>query len=70
MKFPTPRDASQTRPWVDAYADAIEEKLAENRHKGDRAGWLAHNPETLLRMLKIEVRELEIADELSGRAGG
>jgi hypothetical protein len=29
-----------TKPHVDAFANLMESRLAENRHKGDREGWL------------------------------
>ena len=50
---------SATRPWVNAFADLMEKKLAQNRHKGDRDGWALDAPLALLKRLKEEVRELE-----------
>ena len=49
---------SATRPWVDAFADDMEAKLAENRHKGDRAGWAECDALWLLSRLMREVAEL------------
>lgn len=33
-----------TRQYVDAFAKTMEQRLAENRHKGDRPGWLKETP--------------------------
>ena len=63
-----PRE-SATRPWVDAFADEMEAKLAENRHKGDRAGWAEMNPAWLLARLEDEVRELRAAIAYMPRCG-
>ena len=52
---------SDTRPWVDAFADEMESKLAENRHKGNREGWQAEPAGWLFSRLKEEVAELEAA---------
>lgn len=49
---------SATRPWVDAFADAMERKLALNRHKGDREGWQKKAGSQLTIMLRHEVAEL------------
>lgn len=49
---------SPTRPWVDAFADEMEAKLAANRKKGDRAGWRSCRPSWLLKQLAGEVGEL------------
>jgi hypothetical protein len=35
---------SPTRHWVQAFAEQMEARLAENRHKGDRPGWLQQAP--------------------------
>lgn len=59
---------SRTRPWVDAFADEMEAKLAENRHKGDRAGWSVMGFELLMSMLHVEVGELERALVAPGEA--
>lgn len=57
---------SPTRPWVDAFADEMEAKLAENRHKGDRSGWRFEPPGLLLSKLIREVAELaEAVDNAS-----
>lgn len=50
--------ASPTRPWVDAFAEEMEAKLAENRHKGDRDGWRREQVSTLTKRLLCEVGEL------------
>jgi len=52
---------SATRPWVDAFADTMEAKLAENRHKGNREGWSLDSHAALLARLREEVGELERA---------
>ena len=49
---------SATRPYVDAFADEMEAKLAENRDKGDREGWLRYGVDLLFKMLQSEVDEL------------
>jgi NTP pyrophosphatase (non-canonical NTP hydrolase) len=52
---------STTRPWVDAFANEMEKKLALNRHKGDREGWRKMEPRELFDMLLHEVAELSEA---------
>lgn len=52
---------SPTWPHVMAFAKRMEGKLAKNRHKGDRAGWLADHPGDLLRRIRDEANELENA---------
>ena len=47
-----------TWPWVNAFAHEMEAKLAENRHKGNRDGWLLIPPDRHLLMLEEEIREL------------
>jgi len=54
---------SPTIPHVLKFAEAMEGKLAKNRHKGDREGWLKNDPWELLTRLKQETRELELALE-------
>src|SRR5690606_29252156 len=49
---------SPTWPFVSAFSAEMEKKLAENRHKGDREGWLKHSPRDLLDRLLDEVFEL------------
>ncbi len=49
---------SATRPWVDAFADAMEAKLDANRDKGDRNGWRKEQAAYLRRCLLNEVAEL------------
>lgn len=39
----------------------MENKLARNRHKGNREGWINDDPESLLKRLREETRELETA---------
>jgi hypothetical protein len=56
---------SATRPWVDAFADAMERKLALNRHKGDREGWQKLAGSQLTIMLRHEVAELCEAVEMA-----
>lgn len=59
---------STTLPYVQAFAVAMEAKLAENRHKGDRTGWLEVNPLLLLARLHKELEELERAIQGVGTA--
>ena len=39
---------SPTWPHVLAFARLMERKLAQNRHKGDREGWIGDSPTSLL----------------------
>lgn len=52
---------SPTQPYVDAFAAEMEKKLAKNRHKGDREGWLKDTPRALFERLIQEVDELHSA---------
>ena len=52
---------SATWPYVAAFAREMEGKLACNRHKGDREGWLALDMTTLRKLLFRELDELEQA---------
>ncbi len=52
---------SPTKPYVLAFGERMEGKLALNRHKGNREGWINDDPEALLKRLREETRELEIA---------
>lgn len=54
---------SPTIKHVVRFAQQMELNLSENRHKGDREGWLKSDPWDLLRRLRDEVIELEIAME-------
>lgn len=56
-----------TEQCVVEFGRAMEAKLAKNRRKGDRAGWLKLAPPELLRLLRGEVEELAMALE-SGTA--
>ena len=62
-----PKPETQMQPrsptWncVVAFADQMEAKLERNRHKGDREGWLKDTPSDLLKQLREEVDELELA---------
>jgi hypothetical protein len=47
----------------------MEYKLAKNRHKGDREGWLTKDPWELLVLLRKEVKELELALEHTQSTG-
>jgi NTP pyrophosphatase (non-canonical NTP hydrolase) len=47
-------------PYVLAFAEVMESKLDENRHKG-RTGWRHMTPSWLLERLQVETRELERA---------
>lgn len=52
---------SATRPHVIAFAREMESRLEQNRHKGDRDGWLALDMTTLQKLLSKELDELEQA---------
>ncbi len=53
---------SPTYPYVLEFGKLMEEKLARNRHKGNREGWINDDPMALLRRLRDETEEL--ADEM------
>ena len=52
---------SATWPVVSDFAERMEEKLAKNRHKGDRKGWLKDHPIDLWNRLDEESTELYAA---------
>lgn len=52
---------SPTWPYVLAFAKRMESKLAKNRHKGNRDGWLKDSEYSLLNRLREEVAELNDA---------
>ena len=52
---------SPTWPHVLTFAELMEHKLDQNRHKGDREVWLKDSPWALLERIKQEVRELQQA---------
>lgn len=49
---------SKTWPHVLEFALIMEAKLGQNRHKGDREGWLKDSPEALVFRMRQEVVEL------------
>lgn len=55
---PESTPVSSTWPYVFAFALAMEEKLAQNRHKGDREGWVEMDPHDLRRAMLAEAEEL------------
>ena len=57
----TTQPVSETWPLVLAFAHCMEAKLEANRYKGNREAWVGDDPERLLRRLREEVDELEIA---------
>ncbi|MEM1355957.1 MAG: hypothetical protein AAGH88_13870 [Planctomycetota bacterium] len=57
---------SPTWPYVLAFAKRMEAKLAKNRHKGDRLGWLKDTPASLVR--RIDDERIELLAEI--RSGG
>lgn len=63
MSILTDFEGSPTIKHVLEFAREMEIKLAENRHKGDRSGWMKISPWELLRKLRSEVIELELAME-------
>lgn len=54
-------NVSPTRCFVDAFAEQMENKLAENRHKGDAAGWRGMTIDQLQARLFEEAHELIVA---------
>lgn len=56
---------SPTLPYVFQFALRMEEKLALNRHKGDREGWLKDEPAELFIRIQDEMKEL--ADSIHAR---
>lgn len=61
MNPPIPRPyegSSQTIEYVQWFAGEMEHKLAKNRHKGDREGWINDHPKRLLERLNQETEEL------------
>lgn len=54
-------DNTATAPVVLWFAKRMEAKLAKNRHKGDRVGWLNSDPVALLKRIQGEWKELEEA---------
>lgn len=52
---------SPTWPHVVSFAWLMEQKLAQNRHKGNREGWINTDVRLLMNLLKGELRELETA---------
>lgn len=55
------REASATWPYVLAFAHEMERKLAANRHKGDREGWVKMPQGWLLTRVLAETAELASA---------
>jgi NTP pyrophosphatase (non-canonical NTP hydrolase) len=58
-KIPLPAPDSPTWPHVLAFACRMEAKLAMNRHKGDRAGWLKDHPWNLVERILDETVEVQ-----------
>lgn len=56
-----PATGSATWRHVMAFAHVMEAKLAQNRHKGDREGWMALSLSRLYELLLKEVDELDLA---------
>jgi len=52
---------SPTWPTVLEFAERMERKLAQNRHKGDREGWLKDDLSSLIARLHDEYTELIVA---------
>ena len=53
--------SSPTFEYVLAFALEMEGKLSQNRHKGDREGWVNDHPLALLCRIEDEVAELKLA---------
>jgi NTP pyrophosphatase (non-canonical NTP hydrolase) len=66
---------SPTSAYVLAFADRMEAKMSENRHKGGSGNWMSDTPEALFLRLVEEVGEVaaklgtasaeDISDELA-----
>lgn len=56
-----PSIGSPTWPFVLAFAERMEAKLAENRHKGNRDDWVKDDIIDLRRRIHMELRELDDA---------
>lgn len=54
-------DEHPTLPYVYAFATVMEQKFHENRHKGNREGWMAMTPSTLWERMGEEMKELHQA---------
>lgn len=52
---------SPTWPYVLAFAKRMEAKLAKNRHKGERNGWINCNPDDMAFRIQDELNELQEA---------
>lgn len=52
---------STTSGWVQQFAEHMEQKLSENRHKGARSGWLKDLPEVLIKRVEEELLEVKKA---------
>lgn len=61
---------SPTWPHVLAFALRMEAKLAKNRHKGDRKGWLKDNPWNLVERILDETVELQQCFSTDGAGAG
>lgn len=58
--------SSPTWPIVLAFAKRMEAKLAKNRHKGDREGWIRDRPTELSLRIEDELAELNDALKCDG----
>lgn len=58
---------SPTWPHVYAFALRMEAKLAKNRHKGDRNGWIKDHPWNLVERVLDETVELQQCFTARGR---
>lgn len=58
---PAAKRPSKTWPFVLAFAKRMESKLAKNRHKGDRRGWLKDDAASLYLRLIEESNGLAVA---------
>lgn len=61
---PEGESGSPTWPIVLAFAKRMEAKLAKNRHKGDREGWLKDHPQAL--WSRIDDEHLELYEAIGG----
>lgn len=61
---------SPTWPYVLKFAERMEAKLAKNRHKGDREGWLKDNPWNLVERILDETVELQQCFSTDGAGAG
>lgn len=66
VSTPASANGSPTWPHVLKFAERMEAKLAKNRHKGDREGWLKDHPWSLVERILDETVEVQECFSLAG----